>query len=83
MENDQSKSNSTIGLGIMIGRYSPNSQQGGPGQHPVLISGTQTMTKASTPLKDTNEKKNRPEKTTKMYFTVFLRATFHKKGIEK
>ena len=48
----------------------------------VLISGSQTPTKATTQLKDPN-RKNGLEKTTKMYFTVILRAILYEKCIEK
>ena len=50
----------------------------------VLISYTQIRTKVTTQLRDANEKKkNGPEKTTKVYFTVILRAILHKEGTEK
>ena len=48
----------------------------------VLISGTQTISKARIQLEDNNGI-NGQEKTTKMFFTVMLRATLHKESIEK
>ena len=48
----------------------------------ILISGTQTMARITTQLRDTN-RKNGQEKTTKMYFTVILRANSAQKGYRK
>ena len=49
---------------------------------PVHISGTQTTTKATIQLRDTNDR-NRLEKTTKIFFNVILRAILHKEDIKK
>ena len=75
-------------LCVVIGRYSFNSQHGGRriDRHPAnvgySISGTQATNKETTQQREANGK-NGQEKTTKIYFTVILRAILLKESIGK
>ena len=74
------------GLGVMIGRGSPDSQHGRPivtlRMLAVLLSGTQITILGSTQIRDTNTKHGLG-KTTNLHNPAILGATLHKEDIGK
>ena len=70
------------GLGVMIGRYSPESQHGRPGRHPVnmgaFFSDTCMMILATTTIRNKNAKYG-PGETIILHYTAILGATLLKR----